>query len=83
MNSDSGKVFPVVSTCTLAAVRKEEIYMAVRKLSNGKYEIRYPSHRNSKGKKLYRTKVIGYSKRKAREFELKKFSDFIEREIHG
>lgn len=57
--------------------------MAVRQLRNGKYEIRYPSHRNSNGKKLYRTKVIGYSKRKAREFELKKFSDFIEREIHG
>jgi integrase len=57
--------------------------MAVRKLLNGKYEIRYPSHRNSKGKKLYRTQVVGYSKRKAKEHELKKFSDFMEREFWG
>ena len=82
MNSDSGKVLPVVSTCTLAAVRREE-YMAVRQLPNGKYEIRYPSHRNSKGRISYRTKVVGYSKRKAKELEQKLSSDFVEREVRG
>ena len=57
--------------------------MAVRKLPNGKYEIRYPSHRNSENKKLYRTKVVGYSKRKAKELEQKLCSDFVERELRG
>ncbi len=57
--------------------------MAVRKLSNGKYEIRYPSHRNSENKKLYTTTVVGYSKRKAKELELKRFSEFMEREFRG
>jgi integrase len=57
--------------------------MAVRRLPNGKYEIRYPSHRNSDGRISYRTKVTGYSKRKAREFEQKLWSDFIEREVRG
>ncbi len=57
--------------------------MAVRQLTNGKYEIRYPSHRNSENKKLYRTTVVGYSKRKAKELELKRFSDFMEREFRG
>ncbi len=57
--------------------------MAVRKLSNGKYEIRYPSHRNSKGRISYRTKVRGYSKRTAKEFELKRFSEFMERKFRG
>jgi len=42
--------------------------MAVRQLPNGKYEIRYPSHRNSKGRI---------------SFELKNFSDFMEREFRG
>jgi hypothetical protein len=41
--------------------------MAVRKLPTGKYEIRYPSHRNPKGRISYRFKVVGYSKRKAKE----------------
>ena len=57
--------------------------MAVRQLSNGKYEIRYPSHRNPKGKISYRTKITGYSKRKAKELEQKLRSDFVERELRG
>jgi len=57
--------------------------MAVRQLQNGKYEIRYPSHRSSKGKISYRTKIVGYSKRKATELEKKLYSDFKEREVHG
>ena len=55
--------------------------MAVRQLPNGKYEVRYPSHRNSDGRISYRTKVTGYSKRKAKELEQKLWSDFIEREV--
>jgi integrase len=57
--------------------------MAVRKLPNGKYEIRYPSHRNPKGRISYRFKVVGYSKRKAKELEQKLYSDFKEREVRG
>jgi integrase len=57
--------------------------MAVRKLLNGKYEIRYPSHRNSNGKIAYRTKVVGYSKRKAKELEQRLYTDFKEREVRG
>jgi integrase len=57
--------------------------MAVRKLPTGKYEIRYPSHRNPKGRISYRFKVVGYSKRKAKELEQKLYSDFKEREVRG
>ena len=76
----AGRVY-TVSTCTLA-VREGEI-MAVRQLPNGKYEIRYPSHRNPKGRISYRFRVIGYSKRKANDLEKKLYSDFKEREVRG
>jgi len=57
--------------------------MAVRKLPNGKYEIRYPSHRSPKGRISYRTKAVGYSKRKAKELEQRLYTDFKEREVRG
>ena len=57
--------------------------MAVRKLPNGKWQVQYPSHRNSKGIISYRFKVTGYSKRKAEELEKKLYSDFKEREVWG
>ena len=72
----AGRVY-TVSTCTLA-VREGEI-MAVKQLPNGKYEIRYPSHRSPKGRISYRFRVIGYSKRKANDLEKKLYSDFKER----
>jgi len=57
--------------------------MAVRKLPNGKYEVRYPSHRNQKGRISYRYKAVGYSKLKAKELEQKLYSDFKEREVRS
>jgi len=57
--------------------------MAVRKLPSGKWEIRYPSHRSPKGRISYRYKVVGYSKRKAKELEQKLYSNFKEREVRG
>jgi hypothetical protein len=60
----AGRVY-TVSTCTLAADGKENI-MAVRQLPNGKYEVRYPSHRGPKDRISYRYKVVGYSKRNAK-----------------
>ena len=57
--------------------------MAVRQLPNGKYEVRYPSHRNSKNQISYRTKLVGYSKRQAMDLEKKLYSDFKDREVRG
>lgn len=57
--------------------------MAVRQLPNGKYEIRYPSHRNSRNQISYRTKLVGYSKRRATDLEQKLYSDFKDREVRG
>ena len=77
----AGRVY-TVSTCTLAADGKENI-MAVRQLPNGKYEVRYPSHRGPKDRISYRYKVVGYSKRNAKELEQKLYSEFKEREVWG
>jgi integrase len=57
--------------------------MAVRQLEDGRWESRYPSHRNKKGKISYRTKIVGYSKRKAERHYREHYSDFMEREILG
>jgi integrase len=57
--------------------------MAVRQLKDGRWESRYPSHRNKKGKISYRTKIVGYSKRKAERHYREHYSDFMEREILG
>jgi len=57
--------------------------MTVRQLDNGKWEIRYPSHRNKEKKILYRTKVVGYSKRKAIEYKKNRCNEFTKREEWG
>ena len=54
--------------------------MTVRQLKNGKWEIRYPSHRNKENKILYRTKVVGYSKRQAKQIKQKYYNEFTRRE---
>lgn len=57
--------------------------MSVRQKPNGKWEIRYPSHRSKEKKILYRTKVVGYSKRKAKEYKKNRCNEFTKREEWG
>jgi len=55
----------------------------IKQLKDGRWESRYPSHRNENGKVSYRTKIVGYSKRKAERHYREHYSEFMEREILG
>ena len=53
----------------------------IKQLKDGRWQSRFPSHRNNNGKISYRTKIVGYSKRKAERHYREHYSDFMEREI--
>ena len=56
--------------------------MAIKRLPSGKYEVKYPNHRDQKGKIVYRSKTVHY-KKTADEIHRKLFDAFKEREASG